>query len=590
MIKFCEIKKILNIIKSCSKIAMKHYNNNNLKVSFKDDYSPITRADIEISEVATEKLKKIFQNDVIISEEKKIKNTEFNCDRFWLIDPIDGTKEFLKKSGNFTINFALIVLGKPIFGIICQPTTSSVWYNFEGKSYKISNSFNIEKSFMIEASQFNEKKPKLICSSSNYETGLESWIKLIDPINTKYIGSSLKFCLMAEGKFTIYPRNIPTMEWDTAAGQSILKSSGGNIFTLNGLELYYGKKDLKNKSFVAFGKTPTFPKSKFFFEKCTNFKNYEKKINLAVKSLKQGKLVIFPTETVYGIGAIGNNKKAIWSIYLAKNRPKNNPLIAHFYDLNQVKKYVHFNQLASDLANHFWPGPLTIVLNIIQKNKLSEILSRGEKTLGVRIPSHPVALDLIHKLNYPILAPSANKSGGVSPTSTQHVKSDFKNMIGDNWEISDILDFESCEIGIESTVIDCRSSNLKILREGFITSEKIKNLLGINISKNKLKKKIISPGMMKKHYAPKTKVLINQEKYIEGSGCLYFGNIPKQFQKCKFQYNLSLSKNLLEASNLLYEGLRYLDKFNLNYIQVLPIPTNGIGKALNDRLKRAAYD
>ena len=254
MIKLNEIEDILNIIKSCSKIALKYYNKDDVEVSFKSDHSPITKADLEISKLATISLKRNFKNDVIISEEKKIKDNEFNCDRFWLIDPIDGTKEFINKSGNFTINFALVILGKPVFGIICQPTTSSVWYTFNNKSYKIVDTFNIEDASIINASYFNEKKPKLICSSNNIASGLENWIKLIKPISIKNIGSSLKFCLMAEGKFTIYPRNLPTMEWDTAAGHSILKCAGGNIFTLNGIELYYGKKNFKNKNFVAFGK------------------------------------------------------------------------------------------------------------------------------------------------------------------------------------------------------------------------------------------------------------------------------------------------------------------------------------------------
>ena len=590
MIKLNEIEDILNIIKSCSKIALKYYNKDDVEVSFKSDHSPITKADLEISKLATISLKRNFKNDVIISEEKKIKDNEFNCDRFWLIDPIDGTKEFINKSGNFTINFALVILGKPVFGIICQPTTSSVWYTFNNKSYKIVDTFNIEDASIINASYFNEKKPKLICSSNNIASGLENWIKLIKPISIKNIGSSLKFCLMAEGKFTIYPRNLPTMEWDTAAGHSILKCAGGNIFTLNGVELYYGKKNFKNKNFVAFGKSDQFPSSNFFFENCGNLKKYKNKIDLAVNSLRNGKLIIFPTETVYGIGALGSDKKAISSIYLAKNRPKNNPLIAHFFNIEQISQYVHFNPLALNFACFFWPGPLTLVLNILENNKFSKILSRGRSSLAVRIPSHPVALDLLKKVNYPLLAPSANKSGGVSPTSPKHVKDDFKELRGDKWEIAYILDFESCEIGIESTVIDCRKSKPKILREGFITAEKIKNDLGINVYRNQNSKDLISPGLMKKHYAPKTKVLINQKKYIEGSGCLFFGKIPSEFKECKFKYNLSISKNLFEASNLLYEGLRYLDEYNLKYIQVLPIPTLGIGKALNDRLKRAAYD
>jgi len=231
-----------------------------------------------------------------------------------------------------------------------------------------------------------------------------------------------------------------------------------------------------------------------------------------------------------------------------------------------------------------------MVLDINEKNRFSRILSRGKNTLAVRIPSHPVALDLISKCETPILAPSANKSGGVSPTSTEHVKQDFQKLHGSTWKISDILDYDGCEVGIESSVVDCRNELPIILREGFITLKNIEDFIGIKVTNKNFSEELISPGMLKKHYAPKTKLLLNQKQYIPGSGCLSFGKLPISFKKCKHNFNLSLSENLFEASHLLYEGLRYLDKFNLKFIQVLPIPNIGIGKALNDRLIRASFN
>ena len=183
-----------------------------------------------------------------------------------------------------------------------------------------------------------------------------------------------------------------------------------------------------------------------------------------------------------------------------------------------------FNELANTLATKFWPGPLTIVLNINEKNRFSKILSRGKNTLAVRIPSHPVALDLISKCQIPILAPSANKSGGVSPTSAEHVKQDFKKLYGPTWEISDILNYDGCEVGIESSVVDCRNELPIVLREGFVTLKNIEEVMGIKVTNKNFSNELISPGMLQKHYAPKTKVLLNQKKYITGSACLVLAN------------------------------------------------------------------
>ena len=160
------------------------------------------------------------------------------------------------------------------------------------------------------------------------KSGIKSWLNIIKPLKISDVGSSLKFCYLAEGKYDIYPRSIPTMEWDTAAGHSILKASGGNIFTTNGLELYYGKNHFKNGNFIAFSNYKNFPLSKYFLENIEDYKVYIKRIETASSSLKNGKLVVFPTETVFGLGAIGTNEQAISAIYAAKNRPQNNPLIA----------------------------------------------------------------------------------------------------------------------------------------------------------------------------------------------------------------------------------------------------------------------
>ena len=591
MVNKLQLNLLLELAKHCSECAKKHfYSANSDEFLLKEDNSPLTKADLEVSKMAVDGLKKVFPNDTIISEETYTSKFKPLKKKFWLIDPIDGTKEFINGNINFTINFALIFLNKSIFGLIVQPCTDTVWYSFNNKSWKIKNSYNFLDSYQIKTSRYSPKNIKLIASKNHSDSELEHWINIIEPKSKINIGSSLKFCKIAEGKADIYPRNNPTMEWDTAAGHSILKCAGGNIYTKNGLELRYGKFNLKNFAFIAINEYNSFiPKTIFLGNDFFDLQLYNNKINKAVNSLKDSKLVCFPTETVYGLGAKGDNIKAINSVYKAKKRPKNNPLIAHVQNTKKAKDLVEFTDLANKLATEFWPGPLTIVLQI-KKKQLSNILSQGKSTLGIRVPSHPVALDLIERLDVPILAPSANKSGGVSPTSAKHVLNDFKNLKNKSWEISEILDYGNCEIGIESTVIDCRGDLPIILREGYITSEIIEDKLKIkpiNLQKNK---ELLSPGMLSKHYAPKTKVLINQKDYIKGSGLLAFGTVPKNFPKAINKFNLSPTENFLQAAELLYEGFRYLDSLNLKFIQVMPIKNVGLGAAINDRLTRASYN
>ena len=592
MIKKKEIIQLLKVAKSCCDCAMFYFNSIQRDVfQIKQDNSPLTKADLKVNEIATKGLSKLFPGDQIISEENVTKTLSNKANKFWLIDPIDGTKEFINGNENFTVNFGLISFNKAIFGLIAQPCTSNVWYTFGHKSWKIENSFNINNSEEIQCSQIQFSKSRVIASRSHGNEDLETMIDLLKPKETLNIGSSLKFCLLAEGIADIYPRNAPTMEWDTAAGHSILKNAGGNVLTENGNELNYNKAEFKNKNFVAFGKTnKILPSFLFSKEVLSNHKKYNQEINNAVEALKKNKLVCFPTETVYGLGAIANDK-AINSIYLAKNRPKSNPIIAHLKNEKDAKKFVKFTNLAKKLSNRFWPGPLTMVLEINERHKFAKTLSQGRKTLAIRVPSHPVALDLLDKLNSPILAPSANKSGHVSPTNATHVRDDFgKNLRNKGWEIAIILDYGTAEIGLESTVIDCRGEKPLILREGSITREMLESVLKSKVMYPKKNRLLLSPGMLSKHYSPKTKLLINQKTYIEGSGCLFFGKVPKEFLEVKNQFNLSSSGNLFQAAELLYEGMRHLDKLNLKFIQVLPIPNYSIGKAINDRLNRASNE
>ena len=592
MISKKKIIKIIDLAKKCSLCAMSHFKNlDSTQVHYKEDHSPLTKADLEVNKIAVEGLKKLFPDIDIVSEEfKKSHNSLKNNKIFWLVDPIDGTKEFINKSPNFTVNFALIKNNFPVFGLIAQPHTDTVWYNYNSKAWKLDKHSKFENSKQIECSKINYNKITTLSSLNHRTKELENWMSLVKPIKDIDVGSSIKFCYLAEGKVDIYPRTAPTMEWDIAAGHSILKAAGGNLYCDNGFEMQYGKTDFKNSNFLAFGKTNNLPSKYLIFLNDQNFESYENDINYAVDELKNGNLVAFPTETVYGLGAIGDSEKAIKSVYTAKKRPLNNPLIAHTFSREEAEKHIEFTSIAKILTKNFWPGPLTII-GQTKNNKLTKILSQDKSTLAIRVPSHPVALDLMKRVNVPILAPSANLSGQVSPTSAEHVINDFgPAFYGEGWKLSKIIAYGSCAIGLESTVIDCRGEIPIILRHGFITKEMIIDVLKTDVlDLENNDNELISPGQLKSHYSPKANVFINQKKSMENSGWLTFGSTPKSLQKHKNLFNLSPTKNLFQACFLLYSGLRYLDSLGVKNIQVMPIPNESIGVAINDRLKRASY-
>ena len=586
-----KIIKIIELAKKCNECALHHFKEfDNKLISYKNDNSPLTNADIEVNDIAVTGLKKLFPSVKIISEEHYKSNDEFkNKKYFWLIDPIDGTKEFISKRPNFTVNFALIKHNSPIFGLIAQPTTGTIWYNFDNKSWKLDKGQHFKNSKRIQCSDINYKKLRTLSSFNHRSNELEDWMSFVKPISDKDIGSSIKFCYLAEGKVDFYPRTSPTMEWDIAAGHSILKSAGGNVISASGVEIKYGKMKFLNDIFLAHGKTQNIPNKFLIKLKNKNYDNYKRDLDESITELKKENLVVFPTETVYGLGAIGNSKKAIKSIYNAKKRPSDNPLIVHTFDKREAEKFGVFTSTANILTNTYWPGPLTVIIQTKQNN-LAKLLSQGKSTIAIRVPSHPVARDLLEQIKIPILAPSANKSGGVSPTEINHVKDDFgPNFKGKGWNLSKIIDYGSCEVGIESTVVDCRGDLPIILRHGFVTSEMISDIFNLEILGSQDFDNLISPGQMKNHYSPKANVYINQKFRIDDSAWLTFGDVPKTLQKEQIMFNLSPSGNLFQACNLLYSGLRYLDSFGVKNIQVMPIPMKGVGIAINDRLKRASY-
>ena len=303
-------------------------------------------------------------------------------------------------------------------------------------------------------------------------------------------------------------------------------------------------------------------------------------LDKAATFLKEGKLVAFPTETVYGLGGNALSDNAVAGIYAAKGRPSFNPLIVHVASLDQAHSYADFNSNAEKLAERFWPGAMTLVLPRKKDCPLSLLLSAGLDTVAIRMPSHPLAIELLKRCGLPLAAPSANRSGRVSPTMHQHVMEEL------NDRIAMVVEGGQCEVGIESTVVDVTGKQPVILRPGSLTKDKLGEIFP-SISYAASDSPITAPGMLSSHYAPAQGVRLNAQTARAGEGLLAFGNDVPQGAAVAVQ-NLSVSGNLEEAAANLFRMLRMLDAASISGIAVMPIPNEGLGIAINDRLMRAA--
>jgi L-threonylcarbamoyladenylate synthase len=301
----------------------------------------------------------------------------------------------------------------------------------------------------------------------------------------------------------------------------------------------------------------------------------------AAKIIKQGGVVAFPTETVYGLGADATNETACQKIYELKSRPANNPLIVHVASLEQAEKIAVFSPLAKKAAQAFWPGPISFVLPLKHEAKIARTVTAGLKTIAIRIPDNEIALSLIKEASVPIAAPSANPSGYISPTTCAHVKEHFseKGIM--------ILEGGASVVGIESTIIDFSTASPMLLRQGFITAEDMESIINKEVNYTLDNAILKAPGMMEKHYSPSVAVRLNA--LTIGPKEIGLGYSSINFERGE---NLSKNGNLIEAASNLYSMLRTLDKLALqegyDTIAVAPIPFSRIGVAINDRLKRAA--
>lgn len=308
----------------------------------------------------------------------------------------------------------------------------------------------------------------------------------------------------------------------------------------------------------------------------------EEAIEKAVNILKNGGVVAFPTETVYGLGANGLNSLAVAKIYEIKRRPYFDPIILHISKKEDAKKlWREINERAEKLIEKFWPGPLTIVLP--KTEIVPYIVTAGLETVAVRMPSHPISIEIIERCGFPIAAPSANIFGRLSPTEAIHVE----EQIGDKIEI--IIDGGKCPVGIESTVIDLTTEKNIILRPGGISKEEIEKVIG-KVEIYKKENKTLSPGQLPFHYSPKTplKILKNYKEVKEGirAGLLAFKE-PKEKEKFVKIEVLSKNGDLREAASNFFSALHNLDNAGLDIIYAEALPEEGLGLSIMDRLRKA---
>ncbi len=300
-------------------------------------------------------------------------------------------------------------------------------------------------------------------------------------------------------------------------------------------------------------------------------------IAAAAEALKRGDLVAFPTETVYGLGADATNDTAVALVYGAKGRPAFNPLIVHVPDMAAASRLGVFPDAAKRLTEAFWPGPLSMVVEREADCPVSLLASAGLSSIAIRVPSHPIALELLRAFGKPVVAPSANPSGRVSPTTAEHVRRHLGS------KVAVILDGGRCKVGVESTVVSFLEASPKLLRHGGITRAEIERITGPALAIESHASRPHAPGQLVTHYAPRAEIRLNVESPRNGEAYLGFGPLHAHGP-----YTLSPSGDLVEAAANLFRLLHDIDATGVTSIAVAPIPHHGLGEAINDRLTRAA--
>ncbi|MCJ2068332.1 threonylcarbamoyl-AMP synthase [Methylobacterium sp. J-030] len=305
----------------------------------------------------------------------------------------------------------------------------------------------------------------------------------------------------------------------------------------------------------------------------------------AAALLRAGELVAFPTETVYGLGADATDPAAVARIFAAKDRPRFNPLIAHVADADAALADGAFDEWALRLAEAFWPGPLTLVVPARPKSRVCDLARAGLPSVALRVPAHPLAQALLVAVGRPVAAPSANRSGRVSPTRAGHVLDDLAG------RIAAVLDGGDTPVGVESTVVACLGGPPRLLRPGGITRAALRAVLGHDPAAPEAadSDRPAGPGMLASHYAPRARVRLDAVRIEPGEAVLLFGSgCPEGLEQARAALNLSPAGDAGEAAARLFGALRELDASGADTIAVAPIPSEGLGEAIRDRLARAA--
>lgn len=304
-------------------------------------------------------------------------------------------------------------------------------------------------------------------------------------------------------------------------------------------------------------------------------------VALAGAILRRGGLVAFPTETVYGLGANALDDRAVAAVFAAKGRPRFNPLITHVASEAAARQLAEFPPAAAQLAKALWPGPLTLVLKRKAGCPVSLLASAGLASIAIRVPAHPLALALIAAAGVALVAPSANRSGAISPTTPEHV------LAGLGGRIDAVLEGGAARVGVESTVVSCLDDEAVILRPGGLERARLEAVLGRKLGQAQAgPRTLLSPGQLESHYAPAAPLRLEATSVAPGEALLAFGpDVPAHAGAME---NLSATGNLDEAAANLFAALHRLDALHPAAIAVMPVPEAGLGEAINDRLRRAA--
>ncbi len=313
----------------------------------------------------------------------------------------------------------------------------------------------------------------------------------------------------------------------------------------------------------------------------------ERALAAAIEVLDRGGLVAVPTETVYGLAADATNGRAVAGIYAAKGRPSFNPLIAHVPDLAAAERHGLFDADARRLAAAFWPGPLTLVVPRRDGSPLADLATAGLSSVGLRVPAEPTTRALLERFGRPLAAPSANRSGRVSPTSAADVAED----LGERVDL--ILDAGPCPVGVESTILACLGGAPRLIRPGGLPRAAIEAVLGHRLAgaaaTDAAAERPLAPGLLASHYAPRARLRLDVDRVEPGEALLAFGpHVPEGAGQALATRQLSPSGDLAEAAANLFRHLRDLDATGAATIAVAPVPAEGLGEAIRDRLVRAA--